>query len=771
MKTVNRRAYLLLAWVGILAGCFLTLKPLFGQDIAASAATAEGFEGLQYNPAAVAAGRSLGAAFSGTYGASDRYGLSAGLSDSLRLDYQRNGSEERLNLLYGLAFPRESAFHLGVRAAAELPDFQWAEVDLASGVLWYPHRYLAVAATQEHLLEPAERSYVFGLGLRPLTEGITLFGDIVFPHDFSTMDYVLGFRAEPVPGVRAGFRMENDFRDYIAAISLSANSFNLDFSIAGDLEFEDTRLGAGIRYDLLPSRSVLEFGPRVYDLRFSKPIDPDSRQRDSLYNLDCLVARLYQLAEQPRLETLVLTFEATTVLSVDVLEELAEAFAYLKSRGKRIVTYLDSPYSEFDYLAAAAGTKVVASPFALIPLVGVGARQLYFKQLFEELGIQVEYARSSDYKSALDRFLQEGLSEENRRQLEEYLTSSYELILDILVSSRGLSRERAAGLIDGGPYWCEEAVELGLVDEVSYYGDFEKTYLEEGSAAVLTHREYRPKNWRSPQIAVVKASGAIVDSETLGPWDWLAGRSYITDKNLIPVLKYLEEDGDTAAVVLHIDSGGGDGMVSDKIWKAIMELKEAKPVVVVMGRVAASGGYYLAMAGDRVFARNTALTGSIGSYIYKLVIAEMLERFGVTTDSIHFGENVELFSPFAALTEQQRRKLQDLNDSFTAHFYGRVAESRSLPYETVEELGGGRIYSGERALELDLIDQIGGVYSALKFLEDELGLSADEYRLRYFPDWNMLLRMVLGQMQGNSLPALRLREHALPARLLSRRFR
>jgi len=753
---MNRRyrgAARCLLLAGVFAGFLLTVNPVIGQDIAASAATAEGFEGLEYNPAAVAAGRSLAAGLSGVYGGTDQYSLSAVLSDSMRLDYQQDGSEEKLNLLCGLAFPRESAFHLGVRAAADLLDFQWAGVDLATGLLWYPHRYLALAATQEHLLEPAERRYVFGLGLRPLTDRLTLFGDLVFPCDFSTLEPALGLRVEPVAGVRGGFRIENGFRDFVAGVSLAADSFNLDLSIAGDLAFDRLRFGAGIRYDLLPTRSVLDFGPRIYHIRFSRPIDPNSRRRDNLNNLDSLVARLYQLAEQPRLETLVLTFEATTVRSVDVLEELAEVFAYLKSGGKRIVTYLDAPYSEFDYLAAAAGTTVVASPFTLIPLVGVGARQLYFKKLFEELGIQVEYARSSEYKSALDRFLREGLSEENRLQLEEYLSSSYELILDILITSRGLSRERAAELIDGGPYWCEEAAELGLVDEVSYYREFEKNYLEEGTAAVLTHREYRPKNWRSPRIAVVKACGPIVNSEALGPWDRLAARSYITDDNLIPVLQYLQSDGPTAAVVLYIDSGGGDGMVSDKIWKAIMELKEEKPVVVVMGRLAASGGYYLAMAGERVFARKTALTGSIGSYTYKLVIAELLERLGVTTDSIRFGENVELFSPFTALSEQQRRKLQDLNDSFTSHFYRKVAESRSLPYETVEELGGGRIYSGERALELDLIDEIGGVYSALRFLEAELELSSEEYRLRYYPDWSMLLRMALEEMQETSLTA------------------
>ena len=755
MKKANTGASRFLLGIGMLIALLLTVDPLVGQDIAASAATAEGFEGLQYNPAAVAAGRSPAAGFSGLFSAAEQYSLSALLSDNLRLDYRRDGSAEQLNLLYGLAFPREAALHVGVRADAELLDFKWAQVDLAAGLLWYPHRYLAVGATQEHLLEPDERRYVFGLGLRPFTDRFTLFGDLDFPHDFSTPDAVLGFQAEPVAGVRTGFRMENGFRDFIADVSLSAGSLNLGFSVAGGMALEDLRLGAGIRYDLLPSPSVLEFAPRVYSIHFRKPIDSKSGQRDSIYNLDTLVARLHRLAEQPRLETLVLVFESPTVASVDVLEELVEAFAHLESRGKRIVTYLDSPYSEFDYLAAAAGTTVVAPPFALIPLVGVGARQLYFRQLFEELGIRVEYARSSEYKSALDRFLREKLSQENRRQLEEYLASSYRLILDILESSRGLTREDAAELIDGGPYWCAEAARLGLVDEISYYQEFEENYLE--NAVVLAHRETRPGNWRSPQIAVVKACGAIVSSEALSPWDRLAGRSYITDENLIPVLEYLQTDTATCAVVLYVDSGGGDGMVSDKIWKAIMEVKEEKPVVVVMGRLAASGGYYLAMAGDRVFARRTDLTGSIGSYTYKFMIAEMLERFGITSDSIRFGENVELFSPLAPLSEEQRTKLQELNQSFTTHFYQRVAESRSLPLETVEEVGGGRIYSGERALELELIDEIGGVYSALKFLEAELDLSPEEYRLRYFPDWRMLLRMVLDQMQETGLSASRRR--------------
>ena len=734
---------------------FISVNPLFSQDVPASAATAVGYEGLLYNPAAVAVHRSLAAGLGTIIGGPDEYSVSAALSDSLRLDYRRDGAGETLNLLYGLAFPRDSSFHVGVRFAADLLDFHRRDIDMATGLLWYPHRYLAVAATQEQLLDPLSRRYCFGLGLRPLTDRFTLFGDVIFPHDFSLsgIDSVLGLRGEPVAGIQVGFRTENHFQDFVAGMSTAMNSVRLDLSLAGDFGFNDLRFGAGVRCELLPSRSILEFGPKVYHLKLSRPIDPNSTDKESLYNLDSLVARLYRLAADRNLETLVLTFESTTVLSIDVLEELIDAFSYLKSRGKTIISYLDSSYSEFDYLAAAAGTTVVASPYTIVPLVGVGARLLFYKNLFEKLGIEVEYARSSDYKSALDRFLRESLSAENRRQLEEYLASSYELILDILVSSRGFSRQRARELVDGGPYWCEEAAELGLVDEVTYYQDFEEQYLDELPAVRLAYREHQNRSWRCPEIAVLKASGVIVNSQALSPWRRLFSRSYITEKNLIPVLEHLQEAARVSAVILYIDSGGGDGLVSDKIWKAIMELKEEKPVVVVMGRVAASGGYYLAMTGERVFARKTALTGSIGSYSFKIVIAELLERYGITTDSIRFGENVELFSPFTALNEEQRQRLRDLNDSFTDQFYRKVAEARSLPYETVKAIGGGRIYSGERALELELIDQIGGVYSALNYLEQELELSEEEYRLGYYPDWNMLFLLALRELREDRIKA------------------
>ncbi len=761
---INRTVFLPAGLMLVLT--FFAVPALFGQDIPASAATAEGYEGLLYNPAALAVYDYQALGFGWIFSAPDSYSLTGALGDGLRMQYWKEEGSQGLELLYGFGFPLYYPFYAGVSVGADLFDFSWRDLDLATGLLFYPHRYLAVAAAQQHLLDPDGRSYTFGVGLRPFTERVTLFGDLIFSHDFdpADLDAAVGFRTEPLDGVNLGFRTSNRFRDFILGVSLQANNLNLDFSVAGDYEFSSYRVGAGLRYDLLPARSLLHFGPEAYRLTLSKPLSRDSTKKNSLYNLDSLVTRIYQLAEDRDCDTLVLEFDSSVILSVDILEELYAAFSYFKSKGKRIITYLDFSFSELDYLAAAAGSTVVASPYSLVPLVGVGSRLIFFKNLFDELGIEVEYARSSEYKAYLDRFLRAELSEENRRQIEAYLEVSYELILDILVSCRGLSRERARELVDGGPYWSSQAAELGLVDEVLYEQDFEDKYLEELGPHRLVYLEYQAKRWRQPEIAVVKASGMIVASQVVSPWDRLIGQVYITEKNLIPVLDRLAEEPSVAAVVLQIDSGGGDGLVSDKIWKAIMELREEKPVVVVVGRVAASGGYYLAMTGEKVFAWNTALTGSIGSFSFKLVIRKLLERYGITTDSVQFGENYDMFSPLAEMSEQQRDKLGDLNERFTERFYGKVAAARSLSYEQVEELGGGRIYSGQQARKLDLIDEIGGVRQALAYLEKELRLEAGEYRLHYYPDRAMLFALLLKELSesGYSLESLARRLLLLP---------
>jgi protease-4 len=161
------------------------------------------------------------------------------------------------------------------------------------------------------------------------------------------------------------------------------------------------------------------------------------------------------------------------------------------------------------------------------------------------------------------------------------------------------------------------------------------------------------------------------------------------------------------------------------------------------------------MAGGRVFAQRTTLTGSIGSFIFKPVVLELLQRLGITTDSVSYGANYDLFSPYAPLSQQQQERLAALNEAFTTRFYRRVAESRGLPYEEVQSLGGGRIYSGERALELNLVDEIGGLWQALRYLEGDLGLEPDDYTLRYYPDQRTRVLLALQQLQQGLVRSLR----------------
>jgi protease-4 len=735
--------------------------PLVAQEVAASTAAAQGWEGLFFNPAAVALQRyqvlglsgSFGSSFGGGgYGRATGYSYGLTLSNSLHLQYTpaETPAPAALEARYALGFPVVFPLYAGFGLAADLASFSWAELQLSGGLLWYPHRALALALVGDNLLHPAQRLYTGGVALRPLGERLTVFADLSLKEDLGldleALDSALGLRVEPLPGLELGLRVSDRFSEYLAQLDLHTGATSFGVFWVGQDDLAEQRFGARVSLDARPRRSAVRIGPRTCQVLLTRPLVRGSTQADSPENVDTLLTALRRLAADGYCRTLILRFDGSIILSPDVLEEVLGALQALKSSGKRIVAYIDSSFSQFDYLAAAAADTLVVSPYTVVPLVGVGAQLLFFKGLFDRLGIDVEYARSSDYKSALDTLLREDLSEENRRQLEEYLGETHSLMVRTLASSRRLEETRARELIDGGPYWCEEAVTLGLADEVLYKDAFEEKYLKGSTTSALSLEGYQERAWRRPAVAVVKAQGPITAAQNVGPWQLLLGTGAITEKSLVPLLESLKRDPGVAAVVVQVDSPGGDGLVSDRIWKAIRELAEKKPVACVMGGVAASGGYYLAMAGDKLFTHRTTLTGSIGSYIFKPVVTRLLERYGVNVDSVKLGENVDLFSPLSALSQAQRAKLESLNQGFEGRFYDRVAESRSLPRERVEAIGGGRIYAGAKAVELGLADEIGGVSEALRYLETRLELSEGGYELRYVPDWRARLRAALGEL-------------------------
>ncbi len=745
---------------------------LFSESFVTSSATAEGYEGLSSNPAAINFhGYNLIAA-EGEYGSQGTYSSGIYFSDNFGLLYSSGGGVPVYNFLFGASFPLTDGFFIGYGVEMNLQEVNPSNMSFKFGILFFPFNFLSIGAYQKNITDQANSTFTAGIGIRPLAafyplaDRLTLFADAEIPLDLSdlsgltkrfqegsllnNLNYSLGIIAEPLNGVKFELKTFNGFSDFKASLELTLENLNIGFSFKSDLNLSDISFGTGIRYSVLPVHSILNPPVKRYKLELKRPLNKNSINKESIYNIDSLISRIYELADDPACRIIYMDFDSVTVTSIDVLEEISDAFSYFKKKGKKIITYMNNSFSQLDYLAAASGTEVIVSPANFIYLTGVGGNFLFFKKLFDKERISVDYSRSSSYKSALDQFIREKLSKENREQYSAYLKTGYNLFKKILIS-RGFTDKEAVKLIDNGPYNARQAEKLKLIDGRMYYDEFKDKYLKDNNPAELKIITYQDNSWENkPVIAVLKASGPVVSSETLSPMDYFFGNSYITEKNMIPVLDMIKEDKDIKGLILQIDSPGGSGFISDRIWRAIMSLRKEKPVVVVMGKVAASGGYYIAMAGDYIFARKTTLTGSIGAFTYKYVIDKFLNKYGITTDSIYFGKNFNIFSPLSRLTEEQKKKVKNLTDDFVNQFYRKVAESRHISFKTVKKIGGGRIYSGEKALKLGLIDKIGGMHEAEKYLAKRLKLHEGSYTVEYYPDRKMLFTMLIGEMKDNN---------------------
>ncbi len=755
----------------------IAIMSLFSLGIVPSGATGEGPEGFFYNPASLGFNGYNTFSFDVNYTDSQNYTTSLFLGNNLGLVYTANDDSPSYKLLFGMGYPVVENLYLGYAISMDYLDGSWEDPVYSLGILGVPLEGVALGIYQQDITGGVKSTLNFGIGLRPLYllspslgTKLTLFADMGFPFDFfdienelsmasngflnnfNDLSYSFGMKIEPVDGLSMGAKISN-FDVVEAGIGISGGTTDLYFSFNSDFTFSDFKFNVGMRLNEKPHKSVLVFPVHDYIVKFSHPFDSSSVDRYSVYNIDSFVSRIYQLADNPDCKTLYVVFDHPVVSSVGNLEEIKNAYFYFTGKGKRIVTYINNSFSQLDYLAAACGSKVIIPPTGFIFLSGVGGEFLFFKKLFEKEGIEVEYSRSSNYKSALDTFIREKLSKENREQYSAYLEVIYRLFKEIL-KNRGFDDGGAVKIIDNGPYDARTAKKLGLVDSLMYYDDFEDKYIRKTFPSRVKIVEYARRNWKEkPVIAVLKLSGPVVNSAALSPLNYLFGNSYITEKNTIPFIRMAGEDNRIKALVIQIDSPGGDGVISDEIWNALVKLKRKKPVVVVMGSVAASGGYYIAMAGDYIIAEKTTLTGSIGAFSYKYVVRKFLEKHGITTDSINFGKNYTLFSPFSELTKEQKEKMKEMTDYFVKQFYAKVAKSRGLSLKRVEEIGGGRIYSGEKALKLKLIDKIGDLKDAISYLREKLKIRKGMYRVEYYPDKKALMRMFIEQMESSDIKA------------------
>jgi protease-4 len=410
-------------------------------------------------------------------------------------------------------------------------------------------------------------------------------------------------------------------------------------------------------------------------------------------------------------------------------QALRRALLELGGAGKAVVVYAES-LDTGDLFLASAATRVWLAPGGAVHLTGLRAEGLFLRGLLDRLDVEADVVRVGSHKGAAETFTREGMSPEQREQLELLMDDLFGELVTAIAEGRKLSPERVRELVDQSLFPARVAAAAGLVDRCLYPDELEAALQEEAAAdakrsieAALYYawrasdRGWLPLLREPPHVAYVVARGSIRRGK---------GLRGIATEAFRALLERLREDDRVRGVVLRLDTPGGDGLASDLLWREISLVARAKPVVVSMGDVAASGGYYLAAAAHAVLAEAGTLTGSIGVVGGKLNLEGLYQKLGIRREAVERGARAGLFSEARGFTPGERSVLRAEMESVYESFVLRVAEGRKLAPEVVERVAQGRVWSGARAQGLGLVDTLGGPLEALREAARRAGLGEHE---------------------------------------------
>ncbi len=400
-------------------------------------------------------------------------------------------------------------------------------------------------------------------------------------------------------------------------------------------------------------------------------------------------------------------------------KELRDGVLEVTAAGKPVTAWLGPNVGTGSYWIATAASKIAIDPAGQLDLTGGAIDLLHLRGLLDRIGVEAQMVRRSEYKSAPEQMSLNEPSAEALEQMEVLLDDVFDGIVADIANRRGRNADEVKAWIDEGPWPAKKAVEAGLIDELMW-----PDQLHDGETDLVAALASRPghSGWTPDRaIAVVVIEGAIVDGDSRSG-NFLGPRTSGADT----VVRQLEEARTTdriKAVVIRVDSPGGSASASDAIWRAVQRVKREKPVVVSMGGLAASGGYYVACGADEIFAEPQTITGSIGVFTTKISAGALFDKLGVTSTVIQRGRNADLNSTSHPWNADQREEMQSLVDSIYELFKERVAEGRRLEADVVEAAARGRVWSGTRAQQAGLVDKLGGLPDAVMAARARAGIS------------------------------------------------
>lgn len=437
-----------------------------------------------------------------------------------------------------------------------------------------------------------------------------------------------------------------------------------------------------------------------------------------------VIERLRELAKDDQLQGVILRV-GTVAASVPDIIELRAAMHDLRAANKQLVCHTENA-SNATYLVLAACGKIALAPLGEIAITGPTAMPIHVKGLLDKLGVQADFVHIGAYKGAADPLTLDAPSKESQDVLGAILDQRYATMVDVIAKDRHLDPAVVKGLIDTGLFPAEQAQQSKLVDEVTSFEmlrdeqkapwtklDLEAEHRDQLASYLKIARFIGAMPTNRPvgdHVAVVYAVGNIIDGEGDGV---LGARKEIAAHTMVAALHALGADPAVKAVVLRIDSGGGSAQASELIWAAVADLKSKKPVIVSMSDVAASGGYYIASGATKIFALDDTLTGSIGVIGGRIAIAPALAKLGVTTFPQGRGKHATMMASFQPWTVEEKHVIEESMRQVYGTFKSRVAAGRHKTPEQIEPIAQGHVWTGSKAKELGLVDEIGGLDAAL----------------------------------------------------------
>jgi protease-4 len=446
--------------------------------------------------------------------------------------------------------------------------------------------------------------------------------------------------------------------------------------------------------------------------------------------------------KDPRVEKIFLHVRATSLGWAQAAELRSELLDF-RAGGKSLVAYIEYASNRDFYLASAAD-EIYIHPRSTLDLRGVRVETMFLRRALEKLGVEAEFERVGEYKDAPDTFLRDDLSPESREALTGLVDAVHEEMVGALAEGRKMERDRARSLLAQGPFTAVQAKDLGLVDGLGYIDEVRKRMAppeeELESIAVSDYRRATaavPAFGTRARIALIYGVGTIVGGSSTD--DPVFGRVMGSD-TVAEAFRSAREDDSIRAVVFRIDSPGGSDVASDVIWREAMLTKEKKPVIVSMGDLAASGGYWIATASNAIVAEPTTITGSIGIYAGKFNLTGLYEKVGVTTDGVKTADNADFFSTSRRFTPEERERLYEMIEAGYRAFLERVALSRGKTTAEIDKIARGRVLSGAQAKGLGLVDELGGLRRALDIAKERAGIAADAtVELQIYPEKRSLI--------------------------------